>query len=153
VPTAPDIPTLPTLACTTTADLCTLVNTLVIQLAQTRGQVDLIQRQVVPFGLIPGTVHSGLTGSGTISVAGLIGLLIGTTVLPASWGSSEDDPARSIPSPVSVAVGTSAGQQDHHFCHLGEELWFPQNMGAMTNVTYAFRQGCGGSITELRREP
>ena len=158
-PAAPDVPgdtslpVLPSSDCTTTADLCALVNSLMVSVASMRNQIDLIQRQHVPFGYIVGTVHSGLTGSGSFSVAGLIGLLVQTSTAPAGWGTSTDEPARFIPSPVSVAVGDSAGDQDHHYCHSAEELWFPDAMGAMTTVSYAFRPGCGGSITELLREP
>jgi hypothetical protein len=148
-----DLPVQPTFDCTDTADLCELVNNLVVQVAATKGQVDLIQRQNVPFAYIVGTVHSALTGTGSITVQGLIGLLIQTSTIPAAWGTSTDDPARYIPSPVSVAVGTTDGDQDQHFCHLVEELWFPEDMGAMTRIHYAFRPGCGGAITELKREP
>jgi hypothetical protein len=154
-PGAPDtdIPDAPSLDCSSTADLCELVNSLMQAVASMRQQVDLIQRQNVPFAYTIGTVHSGLTGSGSISVAGLIGLLVQTSTTPAGWGTSTDEPARYIPSPVSVAVGDSHGTQTHHYCHLPEELWFPDDMGAMTHVDYEFRPGCGGAITELRREP
>lgn len=134
------------------AELCDLVRQLQIQLAGVRSQVDLIQRQNVPFGYIVSTVHSGLSGSGSFSVAGKLGLLIQTATVPAFWGVSSENPPRYIPSPLAVTVGDAAGDQDHHFCHLVEELWFPTNMGAMTTVSYKFKPGCSGAITELRRE-
>jgi hypothetical protein len=152
VPTT-DLPVQPTFPCTTDANICELVNYLSVQVAATKLQVDLIQRQSVPFAFNTGTVHSGLSGSGSFTVAGLIGLLIQSSTVPTAWGSSVDSPARNIPSTVTVAVGTTAGDQDSHFCHLGEEVWLPPGMGAMTKVSYSFRPGCGGAITELKREP
>ena len=148
-----DLPVQPTFTCSTTANLCELVNYLSVQVAATKLQVDLIQRQSVPFAFNIGTVHSGLSGSGSFTIAGLIGLLIQSSTVPAVWGSSTDSPARNIPATVTVAVGTAAGDQDSHFCHLGEEVWLPPGMGAMTKVSYAFRPGCSGAITELLREP
>jgi len=150
-PTA--LPVQPTLACSTTADLCTLVNTIVQQLAEVRLQVDLIQRQDAPVGYVVGTVHSGLTGAGSFTVGSLLGLLIQTSTTPAAWGLSHDTPARNIPEAVTVAVGTADGDQDSHFSNLSEELWFPTDMAAMTKVSYSFRPGCGGAITELLRAP
>jgi hypothetical protein len=118
-----------------------------------RRDVTLIQRQAVPFGYIVGTVHSGLTGSGSFTVADILGVLVQVSTVPAYWGVTSDNPHRYVPAPAMVAAGDAAGDQDTHFVHFTEELWFPSAMGAMTRVKYEFKPGCGGAVTELVREP
>ena len=158
-PTATTQPTQPTdlilptsWSCTTTADLCTRLQQLSDRLDWLRRDVTLIQRQAVPFAYVVGTVHSGLTGSGTLTVQGLLGLLVQVATVPSHWGSSSDFPTRYIPAPAMVSAGDAAGDQDTHFCHFAEELVFPTNMGLCTSVKYEFKPGCGGAITELVRE-
>lgn len=157
-PGAPPVPTIttppfPTESACTTQDVCDLVQQLLQSVTLLRTMVDLIQRQEVPFGYILGTTHPGLTGSGTISVQGLLGLAVHLSTVPGFWGLSSDYPQRYIPAPATTAVGTANGDQDTHFFHLTDELWFPVDMGAMTHVRYEFKPGCVGSITELIREP
>jgi hypothetical protein len=118
-----------------------------------RRDVTLIQRQAVPFGYIVGTVHSGLTGSGSFTVSDILGVLVQVSTIPVYWGVTSDNPHRYVPAPAMVAAGDSAGDQDTHFVHFTEELWFPPAMGAMTRIKYEFKPGCGGAVTELIREP
>jgi hypothetical protein len=157
-PAAPPVPVLtipdfPTETSCTTQDVCNLAQQLLSSVTMIRSMVDLIQRQGVPFGYVVGTVHSGLSGSGTIAVSDILGLLVQVSTIPIHWGLSSDNPQRYIPAPAMVAVGTLAGDQDTHFVHFTEEMVFPPAMGAMTTVRYEFKPGCGGAITELIREP
>ena len=147
------VPDVPLQTSCTTQDLCDSLNRLLAMEVQTRQMVDLIQRQEVPFAYLIGTVHSGLSGSGSISVQGILGLLVQVSTVPAGWGQSADNPQRYIPAPAEVSVGDSAGLQDTHFAHFTEELVFPRYMGTATVVEYQFKPGCGGAITELVREP
>jgi hypothetical protein len=149
---APGLPDYPLITCEE-GDICILLQQLRAELTQQKTLITLIQRQAVPFAYIVGTVHSGLTGNGTFNVAGILGLLVQVSTVPAAWGISADNPQRYIPAPAMVAPGDSAGDQDTHFVHFSEELWFPTAMGAMTHVRYEFKPGCGGAITELVREP
>lgn len=153
-PEPPDtsLPVQPSVTCEGN-DLCDLVQNVLAVATHNRTMIDLIQRQAVPFAYIVGTVHSGLSGSGSITVSGILGVLLQLADVPVTWGVSADNPSRYIPAPLSVTVGDSAGDQDTHFAHFAEELWFPTAMGAMTTIRYAFRPGCDGAITELVREP
>jgi len=160
-PTSPGQPPVPSLttpdfpmegSCTT-QDLCDLLQQTLQSVTMLRTMVDLIQRQEVPFAYITGTVHSGLTGDGSFSVSDILGLLVQVSTVPPKWGLSSDNPARYIPAPAMVSVGTVNGDQDTHFVHFTEELYFPEAMGAMTKVTYQFKPGVHGAITELVREP
>src|SRR5207249_2435380 len=148
--TTPDFP-LET-ACST-QDICNLIQQTLQSVTLLRSMVDLVQRQNAPFGYVVGTVHSGLSGSGSFTVSDILGLLVQVSTVPAKWGLSSDNPVRYIPAPAMVAVGTADGDQDTHFVHFTEELLFPTAMGAMTKVTYEFKPGCGGAITELVKEP
>ncbi len=60
----PAPPAAPT--CGTQQDICNTLNTINQKLDWMRMQVDLIQRQGVPFGYLTGAIHAGLMGSGTI---------------------------------------------------------------------------------------
>jgi len=147
-----DIPIQPVLVCSGD-DLCNLVQQLQVSVTHNRTMIDLIQRQSVPFGYIVGTVHSGLSGSGTLTVQGTLGLLAQLATVPGVWGRSADNPQRYIPAPLNLTVATADGDQDTHWVHFAEELWFPPAAGAMTTIHYKFAPGCNGAITELVREP
>jgi hypothetical protein len=73
------------------SDICSYLNhleQLVAQLAQQvsylRTDLRLIERQTVPFGYVAGTLYSGLTGAGTISVSGILALAVELTTIPAN---------------------------------------------------------------------
>src|ERR1700674_219849 len=54
------------------------------QLEQILGMVTLLQRQLAPFAYVSSTAHAGLTGSGTLSIQGLLGCKVQTTTRPSS---------------------------------------------------------------------
>ena len=147
------VPDVPKEAGCTIQDVCDLVQRLIALVSQERQLVELVQRQGVPFGYIAGPAHAGLVGRASFGIADLIGVRIQLTTVPAHWGVSADNPSRYIPAPLTLAVGDVYGAQDTHFAHLAGELWFPPAMGAMTKLSYEFRPGCIGTITELVREP
>jgi len=149
---ATDLPDIPILTCSGN-DVCQLIQQLQASVTHNRTMIDLIQRQAVPFGYIVGTVHSGLSGSGSLTVQGTLGLLAQLATVPGVWGRSADNPQRYIPAPLNLTVATSDGDQDTHWVHFAEELWFPPAAGAMTTIHYKFAPGCNGAITELLREP
>jgi hypothetical protein len=141
-------------------DICTVLNALMRQLtgmsqsiAQLRSDVTLIQRQGVPFGYLTGPVHSGLTGSGSFAVQGLLGLSVAVTGAPAGWGRSDDNPSRYIPAPASVTLGSAHGVESVLWCNEPVTFAYASGDGAMTLVTWHCKPGVTISITELVREP
>jgi hypothetical protein len=97
-PTPPSIPTQPTgfpvpppWTCTTVGDVC-------IRLQQLAEKIDwLIRTQPAPLGVwsvAESTVHSGLTGHGTLTVSGILGVRVLLTTVPASYGSTVGSPTR-----------------------------------------------------------
>lgn len=120
-------------------------------LQQLLGLVTLIQRQQVPFGYIAGTAHAGLINQGTIAVQGLIGAKVALTVLPGSYG-------RQLAEPTYLydvgwwSVGTADGFVADRRIQSSAQLWFPDDMGAMTVIGYSLSPGVVATITELERE-
>ena len=142
------------------ADICTTLNELSRQLLAisqqlgfARTDIQLIQRQAVPFGHVTGTSHTGLAGAGSFSVSGLLGLVVVLTTVPGTWGLSDDVPQRYIPAPGSVAIGTAEGVSEVIFCNEPQSAVFPYAMSAATVVNWSFKPGVVATITELVREP
>jgi len=80
-------------------DICTTLNGIVgqlrvlsAQLSYVRSDVQLIQRQGVPFGYVSGTVHSALSGQGQFAVVGILGLAVTFTTLPGTYPPISGDP-------------------------------------------------------------
>lgn len=69
-----------------TPHACPTDPAVLLQLQQILDLVTLIQRQKVPFAYVPGALHSGLSGTGQMAIAGLIGLSAHLTSLPAAIG-------------------------------------------------------------------
>jgi hypothetical protein len=113
--------------------------------------VTLIQRQTVPFAYISGPLHSGLTGTGTISVQGILGVLLNVSV-PARAGQVSGTPDTVFDCGW-INFGTADGYADRQFITSDSQVIFPAAAGAWTIVAYTFLQGVTVSITELIREP
>jgi hypothetical protein len=71
------------------ADLCALLNGLARQiaaqtamLAAVQTTTTLIQREGVPFGMVPGVLHTGLSGAGSFAIQGLIALEVTVNSAP-----------------------------------------------------------------------
>lgn len=147
----PSVPAAPT--CSTNQDVCNALNAISQKLDWMRLQVDLIQRQGVPFGYVLGTLHSGLTGTGSLTVQDTLGAIVNLTTVPSTWGKSSDNPRRYIPAPASIAIGTVDGLQDTNWVNLPTELIMPTGQGVATRIYYRFAPGVTGSIQEVNREP
>jgi len=160
VPAPPDgIPTdAPNLVCDID-DLCSQFNQLLRAVAATNAQirllrqdVTLIQRQAVPFAYLPGTVHSGLSGQGTIPVSGILGLSVSFSTVPAYLSADMDGAARSTYYLGHVNVGDPYGwERRRAITH--DPMLLLDLPPSSTIVEYNFQPGCVASITELIREP
>ena len=111
----------------------------------------LMQRQAVPFAYITGSVHSGLTGTGSVSVSSILGIRASLTV-PASMSLIDGTPEVHL-RPGRVNFGTGDGHRDRHELVLGEQLIFPQVAALWTTVGYTLADGVTLEIEELLREP
>lgn len=140
-----------------TSDLCTYLNhleTLISQigsqLSYLRSDVRLIQRQHVPFAYLPGTLHSGLSGSGQFAVSGILGLAVELTTLPPGIGETSDDPIIYFRAGW-VATGTGDGwRRSATVSH--NPLWIDVQPDD-TLVGYTFIAGVIANIQEFVREP
>lgn len=115
-------------------------------------QVTLIQRQNAPFGYIPGTVHSGLSGTGSIGIQGLIGAKVDVTTLPGSYGRAGTDPTQYFDLGF-LSFGTPDGWPTSYRLDHDPYLMFPQRCGLYTQFDYDLAPGVAVTMTELKREP
>lgn len=155
-PTDPGLPPPPILC--DGADLCTSLNRIMnmlsmmnVQIGATRADVTLIQRQHVPFASRHGRTFSGLDGSDTLAVQGILGLSVAVTAAPAYLSSDMDTLARSSYFYGWLNLGTSDGWLRKvkltHNPHLLLEIG-----GDVTRVEYHFNEGVEANITEILRE-
>jgi hypothetical protein len=134
------------------APCCPPDPTLAAQLAQILGMVTLIQRQSVPFGYVPGAVHAGLSGTGSIAIAGILGAKMDITTLPASLGSSFTSPAEHFDVGF-ITWATPDGYPTSDRIEHQPTLSFPLRAGLYTELFYDLHPGVVVTITELLREP
>ncbi len=113
--------------------------------------VTLIQRQNAPFAYISGTAHTGLTGTGTLSVSGILGLLVNASV-PSSTSELAGTPDIRLPI-GRVNFGTSDGYRDRDQLVTDSQVIFPSTAGIYTIVGYSLEPGVTATLTELVREP
>jgi hypothetical protein len=120
-------------------------------LAQILSQVNLIQRQQVPFAYVAGTSHP-VSGNGSFAVQGLIGLKVTLTAISSAVGQSVGTPP-DVFDAGEISMGTADGYIESHRIRHSAELWFPPAAGSYTTVGYTLTPGVTASITELSREP
>lgn len=120
-------------------------------LAYIRGQVDLIQRQAVPFSYIASTVHSGLTGNGSINIFGLLGAKIVLDSIPTSVTQYDGTPDTLFDA-GHINWGNADGFK--RLEHIGSSpmVSLPRECGQYTVIGYSFPPGVEATITELVRE-
>lgn len=122
-------------------------------LTQILAQVNLIQRQAAPFGYLPGATHAGLTGSGHLTVADLLGCkLTITTFPPGVIGTVAGDPLTLFEAGW-INWGSADGFRAREFIGASPLLSFPADAGAMTKIGYSLNAGVVATIDELVREP
>lgn len=142
----------PVLSCGTTADLCTAVRQLDQRLTQIYTLVTLIQRHAAPFAYVPGAVHSGLTGTGSFAISGLLGLRVqlasehpGEPILPGNppylWNQGW------------LSVNDSNGLLEEKRLTRDGMEWFPRFMETATSFNWDVAAGVTMVVTELEAEP
>lgn len=114
--------------------------------------VTLIQRQSVPFSYIHGTSHPGLSGEGSFSVQGILGLAVSVTTLPSRAGSVEGIPDTLFDIGW-LNLGTEDGWLRRQRITSTEWLLLPEDMSVITEVGYTIPADVEITIDELVREP
>ena len=122
------------------------------QVDQLLRLVTLLQRQLVPFAYVTPASHPGLSGSGTITVQGLLGVQINLTTIPA--GLKQD---ASVPPFVFnagwVSIEDANGFIDETRAHSATQTWMPRIASEATKIGYSFTPGVVATINEIAREP
>lgn len=113
--------------------------------------VTLIQRQNAPFAYVAGTSHTALTGSGEISVQGLLGIKVTPSAIPNWAGITQGDPD-TLWLDSWVNWGNLDGWIAREFLRSSPYLSMPQLAGQFTKVGYSLAPGLSVTITELKRE-
>jgi hypothetical protein len=111
----------------------------------------LVQRQSAPFGYIYGTNHAGLTGSGEITVADLIGVSVDVTTNPGYTGLVVGDPA-TIFKIGRIDLGSADGWITSRDIDHDGSLMLPYQAGVFTKIGYTLNPGVVVAIRELVRE-
>lgn len=125
---------------------------LVAQVQQILTMVNLIQRQAVPFAYVAGPAHTGLSGTGTISVSGILGLAVMLTTVPTQLGDELGTPPRLFDAGW-LNLGTSDGYERYEPVTSAAQLVIPPSASLVTTVGYSLHSGVVATITELIREP
>lgn len=112
----------------------------------------LIQRQVAPFAYVPGTLHSGLSGSGELTVNGLLGLKVSPTTIPSHFGSETGDPD-SLWLDSWIRWGNADGWSQREFLTAAPFVSLPNLAGQYTKIGYTLAPGIVADFLELAREP
>jgi len=121
-------------------------------LSQILQMVTLIQRQAVPFAYVQGSDHTGLEGSGSLSIADLIGVQARVTTIPDSYGREAGEPFTFFDLGV-ITFGTIDGYRLPIRLEEEFQLLTPPLAGLYTTVGYSLAPGVVVTLTELVREP
>ena len=152
-PTTPPVGYNPCTACPPDPFLQGQLAQLISALAIVREQVDLIQRQAVPFATVDGALHAGLTGEGEISVSSLIGARIGLVDTLEGTVTTYSGHPETLYGTGWIRWGDSAGWRPREFLDSEVTLSYPTNAGSLTKIGYSLPAGAEIDIVELGREP
>jgi len=143
----------PCIPCPPDPFLMGAINRISQELSYMRGQIDLIQRQAVPFAYVPGELHEDLTDAGEFSVTGLIGARVTiTATFPSSIGVEAGNPEHLFGAGW-IQWGNADGYSARVWLDQVDTLSFPDAAGAYTLLAYSLPPGVVVSILELEREP
>jgi hypothetical protein len=134
--------------CGTTQSICDELFRLEYLIAGMSQQLTSLSTWQNPQHWITGTAHPGLTGSGALATAGILGVRVQLTSVPAGWGQTGESPPRLIPSVGSIQAGYSGEYEDNHQVHYVDQLVMLKAGWAFA-VRYNFRPGVVATVTEL----
>lgn len=111
----------------------------------------LLQRYVLPFAYIQGTVHAGITGSGSFSVQSLSGIQTHVSAYPASLRTAGGFPTY-IYDLGWLSILTADGLIDEHRLTRVDSVWQPRLMEEAITFGYFLNPGVTVTFTELQVE-
>jgi hypothetical protein len=145
-----EIPTPDTVSlCDSFEDVCAQINLLRLQLDTLGRAVVVNVPPTAPTSFTLGSPLNSLTGSGSVSVSGIVGVLVQCDV-PLRWGRSVETPPRYMPRIAMVQFSTADVVGDAHFVHYDEQYVFGAEP-TTDEVVFNFPLGVTGSITPLLR--
>lgn len=113
--------------------------------------VTLMQREATPFAYVSGTVHHSLTGSSTLSVQGILGVLLNVSGV-SHYGSEFGVPDTYFRI-GDIRFGTADGYSERVFIDTVDQVVLPPSAGVYTLIAYNLEPGVTLELTELIREP
>jgi len=113
--------------------------------------VTLLQRQTAPFAYVSGASHTSLSGTGTVAVQGILGVLLNVSI-PSRAGEVVGTPDTRF-SVGWINFGTADGYGPRQFIESDSQVLFPTVNGIWTIVGYSLLPGVTMTLTELIREP
>jgi hypothetical protein len=111
----------------------------------------IMQRWKLPFAFVTGTVHSGLTDSGTIPISRLVGLRVDVTDSTPAGEFEGNPPYLKDQGWLSVSDGGAMLQETR--ITRGSQDWYPREMQLATVFGFFAKDGVTLTITELLTEP
>jgi hypothetical protein len=151
-PDPPDAPPPPPLPASCTIDtVCQMVYVMLQELTRQGTLITLLQRYTLPFGFIPGTLHSGLTGSGSIPVNGLVGIRLDITS-PLPSRQLEGNPPY-LWDQGWLSIMTPDGMIDERRLTRDLQIWTPRMIQEATTVGYYLHPGVTANLMELWPQP
>lgn len=114
-------------------------------------QVNLIQRQQVPFAYVDGDSNS-VSGTGEISLQGVLGARIDLTTIPARVGTSAGTPDELFDIGF-IRWGDTSGWGPAVRIDTDPLIHLPAQAGIYTRLGYTLTPGVIATITTLLREP
>lgn len=144
-PDAPAPPPLPS-GCSTD-DLCAMLYTVLQELHRQGTLITVLQRYLLPFGINPGTVHSGLSGSGSFTISNILGVRIDITSPPPGRQLEGNPPY--LWDQGWLSIMTPDGMIEERRLTRDGQVWHPRMMQEATTFGYWLHPGVSATITEL----
>jgi hypothetical protein len=113
--------------------------------------VTLFQRQAVPFAYIEGATHSSLTGTGSLTVQGLLGVKVQSHSIPSDAGRDPGTP-ENVWLDSWINWGNADGFTPRELISTDSHLSIPAAAGQFTTIGYTLRPGLTIDVVELKRE-
>jgi hypothetical protein len=138
-------------------DICSTLNTiqrtlagLALNVSYARRDIQIIQRQNVPFAYIPNVAFSALSGSGELAVSDILGLSVQSTTVPSTLSLISADPLeyRFL---GRISLGTPDGWLRQVMISHNPHLVLPID-GTVTRIGYSLAAGVVATIQTFKAE-
>jgi hypothetical protein len=146
----PGTPDLPPGLCAD-LDVCAAINDINRRLRQLSELVTLMQRYQLPFEIVPGAVHSSLTGSGSFAVSRLIGIRADVTSHTTARPDLEGNPPY-VWDQGWMSILTEDDMLEEKRISQTHYDWLPKGFPMAHTFGYDLRPGTVVTFTELQAE-